>query len=283
MKSHYNVHLAEVIQSGLDHPECLNFGPDGRLYAGGLSGQAYAMTPPDFELQLLGRSEGSIAGVAVDGYENVYLCHTRKRSVLRMNQNGDVSVFCDRAPDGPVIYPNYGVFDVAGNYYFSDSGSGYWIPNGRLIKVKPNGATESLIGGCWHSPNGLAMSPIDGSLFMIETTAADVIRVPINKDATIGQPEIYVQLQGNELDGLAFAKNGNLYVSCYYPNRIFVIHPDRNIELLIEDTTGEILNQPTNVAFEPNGTRLFFANLGGQHIGALDVGEHGAALCYPKL
>ena len=101
---------------------------------------------------------------------------------------------------------------------------------------------------------------------MIESTAADILRIPVNKDGTIGAPEIYAQLQGNVLDGLAFARNGNLYVSCYYPNRIYRIFPDQNIELLIEDATGEVLNQPTNVAFEPKGTRLFFANLGGQHL-----------------
>jgi len=55
------------------------------------------------------------------------------------------------------------------------------------------------------------------------------------------------------------------------------------VELLIEDITGEVLNQPTNMAFEPKGTRLFFANLGGAHVGAFDVGEQGMPLYYPKL
>jgi hypothetical protein len=62
-----------------------------------------------------------------------------------------------------------------------------------------------------------------------------------------------------------------------------VVYPDRNIELLIEDTTGDFLNQPTNLAFEPNSTRLFVASLGGVQIGALDVEEKGMPLYYPKL
>jgi hypothetical protein len=129
----------------------------------------------------------------------------------------------------------------------------------------------------------LAISPKDGSIFMIESTAGDILRIAVNKDGTAGAPQTYVQVQGNILDGLAFSRSRNLYVSCYYPNRIYVISPDRNIELLIEDTTGEILNHQTNVAFEPKGTRLFFANLGGQHIGVFDVGERGAPTHYPKL
>jgi len=277
-----NIFQVETIQTGLDHPECVNFGPDGRLYAGGSAGQVYVMTPPDFELRQMVNTQGFVGGVAVDGNHNVYVCNATKHSVFRVTPKREVSVFCDRAPDGPAKVPNYGSFDAKGDFYFSDSGD-TWKPNGRLIRVGRNGKSESVIGGNWHFPNGIAISPKDGSVLMIESTAGDVIRVPIWKDGSVGEPEIYLQFPGHALDGLAFARSGNLYVSCYYPNRIYVVSPDRNIELLIEDTTGEVLNQPTNVAFEPKGTRLFFANLGGQHIGALDVGESGARLYYPKL
>jgi hypothetical protein len=36
-------------------------------------------------------------------------------------------------------------------------------------------------------------------------------------------------------------------------------------------------------SFPRKGTRLVFANLGGGHIGALDVGEADSPLDYPKL
>jgi sugar lactone lactonase YvrE len=240
------------------------------------------MVPPKFELRELGRTEGSLGGVAVDGKHNVYICNAGKRVVQRVDQNGRIGSYCDRAPDGPLILPNYGSFDADGNYYFSDSGE-YWKPSGRLIRVRPNGIVETLIGRTWHFTNGLAISPKDGAVFMIESTAADILRIPINNDGTAGRPEIYAQLQGTVPDGLAFSQNGNLYCSCYYPSRIYVISPDQNIELLIEDLTCEVLNQPTNVSFEPNGTRLFYANCGGEHVGAFDVGERGAPLFYPNI
>lgn len=240
------------------------------------------MTPPEFELHQLANLQGFIAGVAVDGNHNVYVCNAQKHNVMRVTQKSETSVYCDGSSDGPTVTPNYGSFDAKGNYYFSDSGE-YWKPNGRLIRVRPDRQSESLIGGNWHFPNGLAISPRDGAVFMIESTAADILRIPVNGDGTVGRPEIYAQLQGNILDGLAFARSGNLYVSCYYPNRVYVVSPDQNTELLIEDMTGEILNQPTNIAFEPKGTRLFFSNLGGKHIGAFDVGEGGAPLHYPQL
>jgi len=278
----YNVHQVQIIQTGLDHPECVNFGSDGRLYAGGFAGQVYVMAPPNFKLRQLADTRGYLGGVATDADHNVYACDTTHRCIQRVDQKGKVTNYCDNAPDGALIIPNYGSFDSSGNYYFSDSGE-YWKPTGRLIRVSKDKRIESLIGSNWHFANGLAISPKDGSIFMIESTAADILRIPIGRDGTAGKPEIYAQLQGNVLDGLAFAANGNLYCACYYPNRIYVIYPDQNIELLIEDSTGEILNQPTNVAFEPQETRLFYANLGGAHIGAFDVGEKGMPLFYPRL
>ena len=169
----YNIHQVEIIQRGLDHPECFNFGQDGRPYAGGLSGQVYVMTPPQFGLRQLGNTQGVNGGVAVDGNHNVYVCNPTRHSVLRVTQHGTVSLYCDRVQNGPTVWPNYGLFDARRNYYFCDSGFDYWKPSGRLIRVKPDGKSESLIGGNWHFANGLALSPKDGSIFMIEPGSSE--------------------------------------------------------------------------------------------------------------
>jgi len=277
-----NAHQVEIIQRGLDHAECVAFGPDGRLYAGGYNGQIYVMTPPKFELKQLAQTEGVILGLALDGNNNVYACNQTKRCVQRISQDGTITPFCNSSTDGELNLPNYGVFDKDGNYFLTDSGD-FRIPSGRLMRVKRDGSAESMIGGNWHFLNGLAMSPIDGSIFAVESTAADVLRIPMAKDATLGRPEIYAQLHGTVPDGLALAQSGNLYCSCYYPNRIYVVTKERNVELLLEDPMGDALNQPTNMAFEPNGTRLFFSNCAGEHVGAIDVGEKGATLYYPLI
>jgi outer membrane protein assembly factor BamB len=54
----HNVHQVEIIWTGLDRPECINFGSDGRLYAGDFNGQVHVMTPPKFELRQLTNAKG---------------------------------------------------------------------------------------------------------------------------------------------------------------------------------------------------------------------------------
>jgi gluconolactonase len=92
-----------MVQTGLDHPECINFGPDGRLYAGGFDGQVYVMTSPKFELRQLANAQGFLGGVAIDHDRSVYVCNASRHRVNRVTQEGEVSAYCDNAPDGPLV------------------------------------------------------------------------------------------------------------------------------------------------------------------------------------
>ena len=65
------------------------------------------MTPPKFELRQLANVKGYLGGVAVDRNHNVYVCNASGHIVQRVTQTGEVSVYCDRVPEGPLISPNY--------------------------------------------------------------------------------------------------------------------------------------------------------------------------------
>ena len=274
------IHDVGVVVSDLDHPECVNFGPDGRGYAGGEAGQLFRFTM-DGSKELVANTGGSIGGLCVDGNSNVYECNYGLPRVHRVTPAGEVTVYSRGADDRPAVVPNYPVFDGRGNLYYSDSGDLY-RPNGCLFVVRPDGRTEHLFGDHLHFPNGLAIDAREEWLYVIQTTASNILRFPL-RDGRVGEPEICATLPGTAPDGLAFASSGTLYVACYAPDVILRITPDRRVETVVADPVPDRLNRPTNVAFAPDSTRLCFANLGGFSVNAVDVGEQGMPLRYPRL
>jgi hypothetical protein len=111
-------------------------------------------------------------------------------------------------------------------------------------------------------------------------------RVAIRPDGSAGSVETYAELGELVPDGLAFARNGDLYVVTYRPDAVFVVRDGtRRVELVAEDPTGTVLASPTNLAFgtiddEPV---LFCANIGRWHIAVLPLGIAGLPLAYPEL
>jgi gluconolactonase len=276
-----SAHSVRIIAGDLDHPECVNFGPDGYAYAGGEAGQLFRFNSEN-DKRIIGNTGGGIGGLCADGHNNVYECSYGKPVVHKITPEGEVTVYSAGTDDFPAMYPNYPVFDGQGNLYFSDSGD-FYHPCGRVFVVRPNGKTEFLYGGHLHFPNGLAIDAEEKHLYVIQSSASNILKFPIQQDGGLGEPELFANLPETVPDGLAFAESGNLYVSCYAPDVIYRISPDRVVETVVYDPYADKLNRPTNIAFVPGTTQLYFANLGGFSVNCLDVGEKGLPLRYPKF
>ncbi len=251
----------QMLGSGLDHPECLCVAPDGALYAGGEGGQLYRLGPDGTQSQVAGTG-GSLLGVALDGHGRVHVCDAGRKAVLRIDPNGQVT---ERA--GGFEIPNYGVFDAAGNLFVSDSGD-YWNPTGtgKLYVIRPDNRKELFHAGPFRFANGLAIDPTGCWLYVAQSTAWNVVRVPLAGGN--GTVETIFQLPAHRVvDGLAFTADGRLIITCYRPDEVYVGHPDGRLEMLIEDLTHELLISPTNVALHEG--KLYLANLGGSFISRL--------------
>lgn len=80
----FHVHEVRAMVAGLDHPEGVNFGPDGAGYAGGEAGQLYRFTA-DGHKDIVANTGGGIGGLCVDGHHNVYECNYDKPYVHRIS------------------------------------------------------------------------------------------------------------------------------------------------------------------------------------------------------
>src|SRR5205807_542984 len=104
------------------------------------------------------------AGVALSPADDAIFVCNPVLGVVRVERSGKFDVFASHASGEKLICSNFGVFDAAGNYYVTDSGQ-WKRRNGRLVRVTPDGAGETLAGPFGYA-NGLALSADEKRLFM---------------------------------------------------------------------------------------------------------------------
>lgn len=268
---------------GLDHPECIACGPDHFAYAGGEAGQIYRIDTEQRTFEEYANTGGHfVGGIAVDADSNVYACSGGE--VKRVTPSGEVSTYFAGSPDRALTTPNYPTFDADGNLYVSDSGE-WKKDNGCLFKVAPGGEGKVWETSLTSFPNGLVLSPDGGHLYVaVSLVQPRVSRVVINVDGSAGTVGLVAELPEAVPDGLAFDSKGNLFISCYRPDRIYRVAAEGPLDIFCDDPEGTMLAAPTNVAFcGVDRSLLLSANLGRWHISEYRTDSVGAPLHYPTL
>lgn len=277
-----NVLQLSVIEHGLDHPEGVAVGPDGKVYAGSEAGQVYRIDLDSNTMEAYANTGGFVLGLALDADGNCYACDVER--VVKVTPAGKVTTYSDGNDQQKMRVPNYPVFDDAGNLYVSDSGD-WGAGDGFIWKIAPGG--EAIV---WDTQacgftNGMCLGPDGKSLYVVESTPPLISRVPINDDGRAGPKEVVVELPRNVPDGVAIDIEGNVYISLYNPNIIYRFDMvSKNLTTLYEDWEQLILIAPTNIAFGGADMKtLFIASLCGWNIVTAEMDIPGLPVKYPKL
>lgn len=273
-----------TLGEGLDHPECVCVNESGTVFAGGEAGQIYRITP-DGSQSVIASTGGFILGIALDGQGNIHACDLGNKAIVKISPGGEVTERSRGTNARKLEVPNYPVFDGEGNLYVSESGEYFDdMGTGCVFIIRPTGQTEIFHHGPFRFTNGMAIDPSGEFLYIVQSTASNVVRVPLNEPD--GAIEVTHELPaGTVPDGLCFASDGRLVIACYKPDGLYLGQPDGTVELFITDPTGELISRPTNAALHETAGRghLLIANLGGWHITKVDVDMKPAPLFRPIL
>lgn len=255
----------------LNHPEGVAIGPDGWIWAGTDAGDIFRIAPDGARHEVAFSLGGFALGLAFDGAGALFVCDLQRACVIRVDlSTGETAQWTHPA----LKIPNYPVVDAAaGRLLVSDSHEPDSPGPGIFSFDLATGTPTLWFDGALSFANGLAMRDDDPALFVAETFARRITRIPINADGSAGTPGTFADDLPGLPDGLAFDRAGNLVVACYEPSRLLRIPSGGGpAEVLVEDPTAHTLCHPTNVAFA--GDRLFAANLGRWHIAevAMDIG-----------
>ncbi len=275
---------AQVFCDGLDHPEGVAVHPDGSVWAGGEAGQIYRVSSDGQRVEEVANTGGFALGLAFSPDARwLAVCDLKAKCVWRLElASGALREFARGAEDGsPFSVPNYPVFARDSALYVSDSGAFRQV-NGRVLRFDGGGRGEVWHAGPFSFANGMALAPDEKALYVVCSWLPGVERVEIRADGSAGERTVFVRLPQTVPDGCAFDAEGNLYVSCYAPSRVYRVAPDGRAEVFLDDWEAHAICNPTNLAFGPGG-RLFTANLGRWHLTLIDAGIAGAPLaCHAR-
>ena len=221
---------------------------------------------------------GFCLGMAFSPDGSLFVCNHKIPAVVRINiTSREHSIFAERAGKRKLRVPNYPVFDHEGNLYVSDSGD--WDKaNGCIYRFDQMGKGV-LFAGNLRFANGLALDSGERNLFVVQSSADNVLRIPIEPKGRAGRASVYARGLYSVPDGLAFDERGTLYICCYANSRIYTVSTKGVTRILCEDSQAINLNRPTNLAFGgKDRDQLCAANLGAYHISTIKLTVKGQLL-----
>lgn len=182
--------------------------------------------------------------------------------------SGQVDVLYTHAGTRPLSAPNDIVMDDMGGFWFTDLGkdNGQARLHGAICYGRLDGSRCAAVVYPALAPNGIALSPDGGMLYVAETFTARLIAFDVRGPGEIAPadglfPGRYVATAPGRaiLDSMAVEANGNICVAAPLLGEIVVFAPGGNIVERV--TVPDPL--PTNICFGGPELRTAFITLSG--------------------
>jgi gluconolactonase len=199
---------------------------DGNVYFTELVFQRIMKLTPKGVLTVFREQSNNANGMLIDPQGRLVACEGAdsqrmgvvqkfKPQVTRTDvKTGQIEVLADNYQGKPFVGPNDVTIDSKGRLYFTDltGGAVYRLDGpGQIARIL---ATPDI-----QRPNGIQISPDDGTLYLIEANQAQggarMIRAyDLRADGTVANMRVHYNFYpGRSGDGMSIDSQGNLYVS----------------------------------------------------------------------
>jgi len=292
---------------GLAFPEGPVALADGSLLVCEIARGALTRITPEGRTAVLARPGGGPNGAAIGPDGACYLCNNGGLRFVRQGgrllpagqapdytggriervdlASGRVDVLYERAGEHRLSSPNDLVFDAAGGFWFTDTGSqrARERDHGGLYYARADG---SAIQECVYplaTPNGVGLSPDGGRLYVAELEPARLLAFELSGPGRLApQGPLPGRIAGRApgrvlLDSLAVEAQGAVAVAAPFAGAVLRFDPDNGAVATVP-VPGEV---PTNLCFGGADRRTAYITLGasGQLV-AMDWPEPGLAPAY---
>lgn len=241
------------IASGLAFPEGPIALDDGSLILVEIQRGTLSRVTPDGGIEVIAQLGGGPNGAAMGPDGAIYVCNNggfrwedrdgrlypagtpddySGGRIERVDlATGKVDVLYRECDGLPLNGPNDIVFDTAGGMWFTDLGKSYdtYKDQGSVCYAKPDGSGISRQITHRETPNGIALSPDEKTLYFAETITGRVWAYPIERAGQIaaGGGALLVGLPGFQLfDSMAVDAEGHVCVATIVNGGITRISPD---------------------------------------------------------
>lgn len=266
---------------GNDHLHSFIEGPAfdrlGNLYVTDIPYGRVLRVTPEGAWSVVAEYDGWPNGLAIHKDGRIFIADHR-RGVMQLDaQSGAVTPVIENVRREGFKGTNDLTFARNGDLYFTDQGqTGLQDATGRVYRLGADGHLDCLIDRV-PSPNGLALSRDEKTLFVAVTRANQIWRLPLHADGTTSKVGAYINLSGGGgPDGMALDETGGLAIAHVGLGAVWLF--DR-----LGEPVGRLQScadlAVTNVAFGgPSGRTLFITESDSGSILMAEVATAGHVL-----
>lgn len=207
-------------------PEDIAIDPEGRIYTGVDDGRIIRLQADGSKYEVFANTNGRPLGLVFDQQSNLIVADAIK-GLLSISPEGTISVLTTTAEGIPFQCTNDLDVSANGLIYFTDASSRFPLsnykadilehrPNGRFLVYDPEEKTTRVLLSKLHFANGVAVSPDQQFVLVVETGSYRVHRFWLGGPKR-GQSEVFIENLPGFPDGISSNARDKFWLALVTP------------------------------------------------------------------